>query len=284
MLIRSKHDGYWGDGIRLYLGGGGSSSPPPDPRLVEAQIDSMNIQGEAAQAIMRQSAAFAPIQMAQMQFGLQAAQTAFADSREDRKYMLERRGHLTGMQDSMLKDAREFNSPVRQEEMAAQAVADAETQLTGTEQASARNLTRMGVNPASGAFTENANASSLAKAGIKTASANAGRTQAREEGRALTDRAANALAGYPAMGMAATQNSAANGMAGLTVANQALAGMTGGYGAAASAAGGMGSTANSLYGTQAGMYNSAQNAAAQEQAGMWGAVGTGVGVYAAVAI
>lgn len=284
MLIRSKHAGYRLGGIRLYPGGGGSKTPPPDPALTEAQVNNMNIQTDAARAIMEQSAALVPHQIEQMRFGLMAAETAYQDSREDRRYTLERREHLTDMQNAMLRDARDFDSEARQEEMAAQAAADAEVQIGRSEQAAARNLTRMGVNPNSGAYAANQNALSLAKAGIKVASANTARAMARDEGRALTDRAANALAGYPAMGMASTQNSAANGMAGLTVANQAVAGISGGYGAAAGAAGGAASTAAQLYGTQAGMYNSAQNAASQNQAGMWGAVGTGVGIYAAVAI
>lgn len=275
MLIRSKHDGYWGDGIRLYLGGGGGSAPPPDPRLVDAQINSLNIQADAAKSIMANANAMAPLQQQQMQFGLMAARTAYADSREDRRYMLERRGQLTTQQNRMIKEANEFNLPGRQEELASKAMADVETAAASADQDRVRSLTRMGVNPNSTRFGVDANAASLAKAGIKASSGNAARAQAREEGRELTNRAANALAGYPAMGMAATQNSAANGMAGVTIVNQGLAGMTSGYSAAAGAASGAGSTAAQLYGTQAGIYQNSRNAAAQEDAALWSAVGMG---------
>lgn len=266
-------------GLILY-GGGGNNTPPPDPDLVDAQIEALGVQNQAAHQMMANAAALHPIQIEQMKFGLQAARTAYADSREDRAYSLNRRGHLTGLQDSMIQEAKDYNSPLKQEEYAARGVADVETMVAGSEASAARDLARRGVNPASGAALAQGNASSLAKAGLKVGAANSGRTLAREEGRALQDRAVNVLAGYPAMGMSATQNGAANGMAGLSVANQAVAGINSGYGAAASAAGGAGSTASQLYGTQMGAYNNAMNAASQEQAGQYAAVGTVVGAAA----
>lgn len=266
-------------GLILY-GGSGGGTPPPDPELVDAQIESLGIQNQAAHQMMANAQALHPIQIEQMKFGLKAAETAYRDSREDRAYSLERRGHLTGLQNTMIDEAKSFNSGAKQEEYAARGVADAETMVAGAEESAARDLARRGVNPASGAALAQGNASSIAKAGIKVSAANAGRTQAREEGRALGDRAANVLAGYPAMGMNSTQNGMANGMAGLSVANQAVGGIAGGFGAAASAAGGAGSTAAQLYGTQAGIYNNAQNAAAQEQAGQYAAIGTVVGMGA----
>lgn len=289
MLIRSKHDGYWGDGIRLYLGGGGNSSPPPDPRLVEAQINSMNIQSDAANSIMALAEEMAPmqrelmgLQKQQMEFGLMAAKTAYDDSREDRSYSLERRGKLTDQQNRMIQEADQFNLHERQDELAGKAMSDVETAAASADQDRVRSLTRMGVNPNSTRFGVDANAASLAKAGIKASSGNAARAQAREEGRDLTNRAANVLAGYPAMGMQATQNSLANGAAGVTIVNQGaagingtIAGMNGAYSTAAGAASGSGSTAAQLYGTQSGIYQNSRNAAAQEDAALWGAVGMG---------
>lgn len=72
----------------------------------------------------------------------------------------------------------------------------------------------------------------------------------------MTDRASNALAGYPAMGMAATGAGANMGMAGSGLANQGLAGMNSGFGAAGGMAGSMGSNATSMYGAQASYKNS----------------------------
>lgn len=278
-LYRCLTDYMGRSGLILY-GGSGNSTPPPDPELVDAQIEALGVQNQAAHQIMANASALLPHQIAQMKFGLKAAETAYRDSREDRAYSLERRGHLTGLQNAMINEAKDFNTQAKQEEYAARGIADTETMVAASEQSAARDLSRRGVNPASGAALAQGNASSLAKAGIKVSAANAGRSQARDEGRALGDRAANVLAGYPAMGMNSTQNSMANGMAGLSVANQAVGGIASGFGAAASAAGGAGSTAAQLYGTQAGIYNNAQNAASQEQAGQYAAVGTVVGAAA----
>lgn len=273
MLVRSKYEGYTRDGIRLYPGGGGGE-PPPDPRLVEAQLESMKIQSEAAQAIMSHANALAPLQMESMKFGLHAAKTAFRDSREDRKWMLERRGHLTGLQNNMIKEAKTWNTPVKAEEMAGLAVADAETQLSGADAARMRTMTRMGVNPTSGAFKENMNAADIARVGVKTAASNRGRTEARMEGRYLTDRAAGGLMGYPSMAMQATGNSLQAGTTPLTIVNQGIAGIAQGYNAAAASSAGAASTAANLYGTQQNAWNASQNRESQNEQAAWGAAGT----------
>lgn len=283
MLIRSKHDGYWGDGIRLYLKGGGGA-PPPDPRLVEAQINSMNIQAEAANAIMEQSRALLPLQQQQMRLAIRSAATAYADSRVDRAYTLDRRGHLTGLQDKMIKEAKEFNPTVRGNEMAAKGVADVAMQTAMARDASARDMMRRGVNPASGRAMSLQGQYNITEAAAKAGVANAAREGARREGYYLTDRAAGALGGYPVLSMQASQAGLAAGSAGLAAVNQGAAGMMSGFGAAANAAQGFGQTAAQLYGTQTSSWNAGRNAAAQEESGMWGAVGTGVGIYAAVAI
>lgn len=273
---------YMGRAGLILFGGGGNNTPPPDPDLVDAQIEALGTQNEAARQMMASAQALHPIQIEQMKFALKAAETAYADSREDRKYTLERRGHLTGLQNAMIDEAKDFNTQAKQEEYAARGIADTETMVAASEQSAARDLSRRGVNPASGAALAQGNASSLAKAGIKVSAANAGRTQAREEGRALGDRAVNVLSGYPAMGMQATQSGMANGMAGLTAVNQAVGGIAGGYGAAASAAGGAASTAGSMYGAQASLYANGQNAAAAEQAGQYQAIGAVAGTAAII--
>ena len=278
-LYRCLTDYMGRSGLILY-GGSGGGTPPPDPGLVDAQINQMNLQSSIANRMVGISEKLLPHQIAQMKFALKAAETAYADSREDRKYTLERRGHLTGLQDAMIKEAKEFNTQAKQEEYAAKGIADTETMVAASEETAARDLARRGVNPASGAALAQGNASSLAKAGIKVSAANAGRTQAREEGRVLTDRAANALTGYPAMSMNATQNGVANGMAGLTAVNQAVGGIQSGFGAASAASAGASSTAASLYGQQMNAYTNAQNNASNQQAANTSAAGTIAGLAA----
>lgn len=285
MLIRSKHDGYWRDGIRLYLGGGGgNAAPPPDPRLVEAQINSLNLQADAANAIMEQSRALLPLQQQQMRTAIRAANTAYADSRVDRAYTLERRGHLTELQNRMISDAKSYNSAARGNELAMRGMADVAAQSAAARQATSREMMRRGVNPGSARFASMQNQYDLAEATSKAAMASAGRESARKEGYYLTDRAAGSLAGYPVLSLQTSQAGLAAGSAGLAAVNQGAAGMMSGFSAAAGAASGSGQTAAQLYGTQASSWNAARNADAQEEAGMWGAVGTGVGIYASIAI
>jgi len=112
----------------------------------------------------------------------------------------------------------------------------------------------------------------LAEAGAKTGA----RRAARQEGMALTDRATNALAGYPAMGMQATGAGAQFAASGLNLANSGLAGMNSGFGSAAQVAGQMGANASSMYGQQAS-YKNAQDRLALEDGGVMGFLGTVAG-------
>ena len=250
-----------GGGMRLY-GGKGSSAPPPDPRLVEAQIRSMGIQDEMIGRIVASTEAMQPLQREQMQFGLDANRTAFEQSQADRQYALERRGQLTGLQNQMIGEARDFNAENRGAELAAQAGADVEQAFANQRQASGRAMARMGINPNSGRSSAMDAEMSMAQATAKAGIQGGARQAARAEGRALTDRASNALAGYPAMGMSATGSGAGFGAAGINITNQGLAGMNSGLTAAGTMAGQMGQNATSMYGAMGSYKNGADNAAA----------------------
>lgn len=253
-------------------GGKGGNVPAPDPALIAAQIKSMGIQDEALQAIMDNTRTMQPLQAQQMQFGLDSAKTAYDNAQADREYSLERRGQLTTQQDQLVDDAADFNSETKRAELAAAASADVNKAFSNTEAQQSRNLTRMGVNPGSGKFAVASNQVGLAKAAALAGATNNSRTAARAEGRALTDRATNALAGYPAMGMQASGQGAQFGGLGLNYANQGAAGINSGFQTGASVAG-----ANSQgYGA---IWNQQQNAyqADQAQQESWGSVLGGIG-------
>lgn len=258
-----------------------SSAPAPDPRLVEAQIRSMGIQDQAVQQILANSDRLLPLQEEEMRFGIEAGRTAFAQSQSDREYALGRRAALSGLQDTLIGDARKFNEGQRGEALSAQARADVTAAMDRTRESTARQMARMGVNPASGRFASMQGQMDVAQAAATAGAANNARGAARQEGYALTDRAANALAGYPAMGMQATGAGAGFGMAGLTLANQGLAGMNSGYGTAANVAGQMGTSATGMWGAQAN-YRAAQDRNAGEGGGMAG-LGAVLGGVAKVA-
>lgn len=240
----------------------GSDAPPPDPRLVEAQLKSMGIQDSAIQEIMANTRELMPIQKEQMQFGLDTSRTAWDQSQADRGYSLERRGELTTLQDRMIGDANSFNTEAKGEQYAAQATADVGMQAEMARQAQTRGLQRMGVNPGSGKMLAVQSQMGLSEAAAKAGAANKVREAARLEGYGLTDRASNALSGYPAMGMATTGSGAGFGANGLNIANQGLAGMNSGWGAAANTAGAMGSNATGMYGAQANYKNQQDQIAA----------------------
>lgn len=239
-------------------GGKGSSAPAPDPRLIDAQIRSMGIQDGAIQRILAQSDEMAPLQKEQTQFALDTSRKAWEQSQADRDYALGRRDKLSGLQDTMVEEARNFNTDARREELAGQAAADVSQAYTSASRTSAAEMARMGINPKDGKYGAVSNAL-VAATGLASAQAKNGvRTQARVEGRALTDRASNALAGYPGMGMQATEATARYGVAGQALAASGLAGLNSGYGQAAGVAGQMGSNAAGMYGAM-GSYRNGQD-------------------------
>jgi hypothetical protein len=247
--------------MRLY-GGKGNSAPPPDPRLIEAQIRSMGIQDDVIKRIMQQSEDMLPLQKEQLQFGLDSSRTAYDQSQEDRTWMLDRRGALTTMQDTLTQDARSFNTEDKANELAGKAMADVNQGFANAEGQQSRALARMGVNPSSGKALAMGNQTAIAKATALAAAGTGARDRARTEGYALTDRATNALSGYPAMGMQATGAGAGFGASGINLSNQGLAGMNSGFGAAGTMAGQMGQNATNMFGAQASYKNQQDQIAA----------------------
>ena len=271
MLIPCRFSGYGRDGIRLCFGK--SDTPAPDPRLVAAQVKSLGVQGEVMRMLMDQAQEFAPLQKEQMQFGLDAARTAYEQSQQDRDWMLGRRNKLAGMQDTLVQDATTFDTDQRRQELAAQAMGDVNQAFDNVRGQSQRNLQRMGVNPNDGRSAALQTQVDAQQALALSTAGNKAREVARQEGYALTDRATNALAGYPAMGMQATQAGAGYGGLGLNLANQGLAGMNSGLSAAGGMAGQMGQNATNMWSAQQNAYQQGQAGDAAAMGGLGSAVG-----------
>lgn len=264
-------------------GGKGSSAPAPDPRLTEAQIRSMGIQDSAIQRVLAQSDEMAPLQKEQTQFALDTQRQAWEQSQADRNYALGRRDQLTGLQDTMIGEARNFDTEAKREELAGQAAADVSSAYESSKRTQAAEMARMGINPADGKYGAASNALAAGTALATAQGKNAARTSARMEGRALTDRASNALAGFPAMGMQATGQGAGFGTTAQMVANTGLVGLNSGYGQAGGMAGQMGSNATSMWGAQANYKNQQDQIAASNNPlgtvlGAVSGVGTGYGL------
>lgn len=243
-----------GGGMTLE-GGKGSSAPAPDPRLVDAQIQSMDKQNEMLDRIVGNSEQMAPLQKEQMQFALDASRQAWDQSQADREYALGRRDQLTGMQDTLISDAKNFNNEAKREELAGQAGAEVSAAYESAKRTQNAEMARMGVNPSDGRYGSMSNALSANTALASASAKNGARTAARAEGQALTDRATNALAGYPSMSSALSGAGQGFGAAGLGLANSGLAGLNSGYGQAGGMAGQIGSNATNMWGAQANYKN-----------------------------
>lgn len=279
MLIPNKHSGYQA-GIRLYPGGkGGSSAPPPDPRLIAAQIKSMGIQDDMIGQLMSNANRMLPLQEQQIKFGLDTSKKAYDQSQEDRTYALGRRDMQTGLQNTMVNDANEFNLAQRTDQMLGEASADVNSAFSSARDQQSRGLSRMGVNPSSGKALAMGNQNAIAQATAMAGAAGKVRQAAKAEGFALTDRANSAMSGYSTMASGNTGQGAGYGAAGLSMANAGLAGMNSGYSAAGGMAGNMGQNATGMYGAQANYKNGQDQIAASNDP--WNSIlgaATGVGM------
>jgi hypothetical protein len=216
----------------------------------------MDAQDATLNRILENSQSMLPLQRETTQFALDAAKKASVESAADREWMLTRRAMLSGVQDRVVTDANSFDAKQREDGFAKQADADAAIAIGNARASSNRELARRGIMPGTGRADDSA--LTLGEAKLRAGGMNTARESARREGYALTDRATNALAGYPAMGMAATGAGAQLAAGGVNVVNAGASGMNSGFQSAATVAGQMGTNATSMYGQQAG-YKSQQD-------------------------
>ena len=238
------------------MGTKGSDAPPPDPRLTEAQIRSMEVQDDVIQRIVRNAESMLPLQREATQFALDQARQGASDTQADRNWMLTRRAMLSGVQDRLVADANTFDGRVRRDELAQEAGADAQIAIANARASSSRDLARRGVMPSSGRAGDARLL--LGEAALTAGGMNTARRAARAEGYALTDRSANALAGYPAMSTNATGQTVNMALGAQGAANAGAAGMNAGFGMANAGAASMGANATSMWNAQAN-YKSQQD-------------------------
>lgn len=253
-----------GGGMRLHGGKGGGSAPPPDPRLIEAQIKSLGVQDDVIQRVIGNSERLQPLQEEQLRLGLDATKLAQTQAQDDRAYALQRRGELSSLQNRLTSDAKGFNTEERRDQLAGEAVGDVRQAFNAARMSKMRDLTRQGVNPNDGRRAAFDNEFSASEALAQATAANKTRQAARMEGYALTDRATNSLAGYPAQSMQATVAGAGFGAAGLDLANKGVAGVNSGFGQAGAIAGQQGANATGAFNAQA---NYQANMQQQDQTG-----------------
>ena len=227
--------------------GGGGYKPSREERA--AMVKSMGVQDKAIEQMLANAAELAPLQREQMQFGLDSARTAYDQSQQDRTFALGRRGMLAAQQDRIASAAANFDETGRAADLRGQGIADVNVAASSARDSAMRDFSRRGMNT-------NALAAAFARQGTGIASAQAqaafmARNAARQEGLQLTDRANNALAGYPAMASGLSGSGAGFGGAGLGYANAGLAGMNSGLNSAGMMAGAMGQNATNQFSARA---------------------------------
>lgn len=279
MLIADKFSGYLA-GRRLYPGGKGSDVPAPDPRLIDAQVRSLGIQDEAIQYMIEESRNMAPQQREMMQDSIERSRVLWQQSQEDREFALGKRDQLSGVQNRIVQDAATFSAEDRGNQLAGQASADIAQTFDAARGQVTRDQQRMGVNPNDGRAMATQAQMATQQALASATGRNLARQQATQEGRQLTDRANNALAGYPAM--SATSVGVGAGVSGMgqQALSQGQAGILAPSQAIISGAGAMSGNAGNIWGQQ----NSAYQQSMQNNAAAGQAAGSAVGALGTAAI
>ena len=140
----------------------------------------------AEQAPMREQAAQRALEVSDAQL---ASMRQNDDISQD--YWDYQKNTFRPLEEKVVADAQDYDTEARREQKAGEAVADVEAQLAGQMAQQQRGMTRMGVNPTSGAFQQNGNAMSLAAASAKAGAAGQARNQVELQGYARKMDAAN---------------------------------------------------------------------------------------------
>ncbi|WP_208459330.1 hypothetical protein [Burkholderia aenigmatica] len=193
------------------------------------------------------------------------------------------------LQDQYIETAKNYDSPERQAQMAAEAKADVQQGAKQAADANTRTMASMGINPLSGRFQGITRAQDTLTALNSAGAANNARQQVRDKALALRADAINMGNGLPSSaaasaGLGLNAGNSATGNAGAANANwRANVGIVGqGYNGAMQGVGGGAGILNQQYGNQVSVWQAQQQAASQNASGLMGGLGTvaGAGIMA----
>jgi hypothetical protein len=273
-------------GMRLYGGkGGGGSAPAPDPMIGKAAV--MNVElgqqwldfakDQFAEGNKRQ-ATTDELNTKVINQQLQSQDEASTWAKQDRARTL---NTFQPVEDTFVKTAQEYDTPEKQEAAAAAAKADVFASAGVQQQANARQMASMGVNPDSGRFAgitryQDTN-TALAAAGAQ----NNARQIVRDKGLALKADAINMGKGLASstaaaygIGTNAGNSAVANNASGNQNFYQNQGVMAQGFNGAVGANNSAGSMLNNLYGNQLNAWSAQQQANATSAAGVGQMIGT----------
>lgn len=200
-------------------------------------------------------------------------QTALTDD-----YAAYNKGTFRPLEQSIVADANNFNTPERIDAAVGKATADVNSGFSNVQGQQQRSLARMGVNPNSGKALALGNQTAIAQAAALAGASNKARTDTETLGRAMKMDAASLGRNLPAnqatsAGLAVNQGNAAvaSGMQSGNINAQGANIMQTGFNGASNTMG----NAGSLYGSIANIQNTAN-----AQSSPWGAIGQVAGQFA----
>lgn len=297
LRIERKHDIHLAlvsAGRHVCFGGkGGGDAPAPDPNIGVAALKNaetgeawLKFAGEQFKAgNIRQDAMDALTKkVIDQQMATQDQSNQWA--REDRARY---KDTFQPLEDEFIETAKNYDSPEKQAEAAAQAQADVQKASSTQGQIVERNMASMGLNPASGRFAGVTRASATDTALASAGAANNARQIVRDKGLALKADAVNMGKGLPAQ--AATAAGLGLNAGNSAIGNQSTADagfrangaiMGQGFGGAMQGYSNQGNILNNLYGNQVQAWSAQQQANATSSAGLGSMVGTGIGAFAAL--
>lgn len=280
--------------MRLYKKGSGSA-PSPDPAVGKAALEEMQL-GRDWLAFSKEQFANGNVRQEELdamtkavtEQQMAAQDENMANARQDRERY---QTVFQPLQDQFVKQAQEYNTPEKQEAMAAEAQADVQRAAAMQQGINTRAMSAMGVNPNSGRFQGISRAQDTATALASAGAANAARQQVRDKGMALTADAINMGSGLPSstassygIGLQAGNSATANNVQANNNwrANVGLMGQ-GFQGGMSGLQGGAG-IMNQQYGTQGSLWSAQQQASAQSSGGLMSGIGSivgaGIGAFA----
>lgn len=281
-------------GRHVCFGGkGGGSAPAPDPNigvaaLKNAQLgeDWLKFAGEQFDVGNVRQEELDALSKAVIDQQMRTQDETNAWAREDRTRT---KTVFQPLQDEFIKTAREYDTPEKQAQAAAEARADVMKASDMQSQIASRQMASMGINPNSGRFQGMARADNLNTALSAAGAQNAARKQVQDKGLMLKADAINMGSGLPsstaaAYGIGLNAGNAATGNSAQANANwRGNAGIMGqGFGGAMQGYANQGNMLNSLYGNQVQAWQAQQQANATSSAGIGSMIGTiaGAGITA----
>lgn len=184
-----------------------SSPPPPDPLIGQSAAANAEI-GQQQVDLAKQQMAWNQARAAQQdpliaKIAQQQIQSADTNTARADDQWNQYKTMFQPVENQMVTDAMNFDSPERQAQVAAQAGADVTGAYNGALASNQRNMERMGVNPNSGKFAAINNETALAQAKDTAGAMNTARNNTITQGMALRQGAAQFGRNMPNTGLAA---------------------------------------------------------------------------------